>query len=172
MADDLRSGNAAVPPFLPPRPAGAPLAPDARRAPPPLRGSPLGEAAERGERGAVGAPRSRGRAGRGPFEPCRWPWRNPARPISAARVLAPPAGRPWFARLPRVQFPLLGERSERSCQYRDGALRDERLRPHRAEGVSLGPLGRGVPAAGGARAEAVVPPGPGNRAQGPASRGF
>lgn len=39
-------------------------------------------------------------------------------------------------------------------------------------GVSLRPLGRGIPAAVAAREKTLVPPGPGSRPQGPGSRGF
>lgn len=173
MPDDLRLGNTAVPPFLPPHPARAPLAPDTRRAPPPLRCSPLGEAAERaGARGREGT-KVKGEGGPrpGPFEPCRWPWGNPARPSSAARVLPLPAGRPWFARLPGAPFPFGGKQWAKLPVLGWGAPGRETA-ASQGGGVGLRLPGRGVPVAGAAQEDAVVPPGPGSPRQGPDSRGF
>lgn len=126
------------------------------------------------ERGAVRAPRSRGRAGRVPVpSSCaaglggtlRARSRPPSSPTSSRATLV------W--RLPRAQFPLLGERSARSYRCWDGALRHERLRPHGAERSGLRPpAGFRLPAAGAAQEEVTVPPGPCSRPQGPGSRGF
>ena len=95
---DLRVGNPAVPPFLP---RGAPLA--TRRTPPPPRFSRRGEAAEGPGASGFDGTKVKGDGGFRPnflgvgghYAP------NLRRPGSAL-----PAGRPWFPRLPGVQFPL------------------------------------------------------------------
>lgn len=110
------------------------------------------------ERGAARAPRSRGRAASRPLRAVPRASAEPCAPDLGRRVLPLPAGRPWFARLPRAQFPLLGERSARSYRCWDGALRHERLRPHGAARRGLRPpAGFRLPAAGSLRRSPARP---------------
>lgn len=152
VPSDLRMGNTAVPQFLP---RGAPLA--TRRTPPPPRFSLRGGSCTRA--GSCGLDSTKVKGGRlvpsqflagfgGHHAP------NLRRPGSAL-----PVGRPWFPRLPGVQFPLLGKWNGQGCQCWFRAHRDQSLRPQRrGSGLRLSGVGLRPPAT---RDGTVKPPDPG-----------
>ena len=162
VPSDLRMGNTAVPPFLP---RGAPLA--TPRTPPPPRLVEGGEAAEGAGASGFDGTKVKGDGG---FRPNFLGFGGHYAPNLRRPGSALPAGRPWFPRLPGVQFPLLGNGMAKADS--DGLGRTgTRVYGLRRRRVRLAPL-QGWAQTTGRSGQDRQATRPGDPPQGPGSRGF
>lgn len=158
VPSDLRMGNTAVPQFLP---RGAPLA--TRRTRPPPRFSLRGEEAQGAGSSGLDGTKVKGD---GWFRPSFLGFGGHYAPNLRRPGSALPVGRPWFPRLPGVQFPLLGNGMAKAASAGLGRT-GTRVYGLRGEGSGLRLSGAGLrpPAT---RDGTVMPPDPGTLRKAPA----